>query len=104
MGAVAGTTHGGFGGFDVSSWEVWLNGDGEVNWDIVYMFGYKAINEMSQIDRDLTKSFYNMSDTKLWSYYDGCSEGAVKDGARFKLGLISTVLSLERLECISPSS
>ncbi|KAB8240403.1 Tannase/feruloyl esterase [Aspergillus flavus] len=85
LGAVAGTTHGGFGGFDVSSWEVWLNGDGEVNWDIVYMFGYKAINEMSQIDRDLTKSFYNMSDTKLWSYYDGCSEGAVKDGARFKL-------------------
>ncbi|RAQ45431.1 hypothetical protein AFGD_005779 [Aspergillus flavus] len=33
-----------------------------------------------------------MSDTKLWSYYDGCSEGAVKDGARFKLGLISTHL------------
>ncbi|KAJ5712375.1 tannase and feruloyl esterase [Penicillium malachiteum] len=44
LGAVAGTTDGGFGGFDVSSWEVWLNGDGEVNWDTVYMFGYKAID------------------------------------------------------------
>ena len=56
MGAVAGTTHGGFGGFDVSSWEVWLNGDGEVNWDIVYMLGYKAINEMAdKLDRQVRK-------------------------------------------------
>ncbi|RAK78844.1 tannase and feruloyl esterase [Aspergillus fijiensis CBS 313.89] len=60
MGAVAGTTDGGFGGFDVSSWEVWLNGGGEVNWDTVYMFGYKAIDELSRIGKELTKSFYNM--------------------------------------------
>ncbi|KAB8203459.1 Tannase/feruloyl esterase [Aspergillus parasiticus] len=86
LGAVAGTTDGGFGGFDVSSWEVWLNGDGEVNWDTVYMFGYKAINEMSQIGKDLTKSFYNMSDTKLWSYYDGCSEGGREGWSQVQIG------------------
>ncbi|KAE8341532.1 Tannase/feruloyl esterase [Aspergillus arachidicola] len=85
LGAVAGTTDGGFGGFGVSSWEVWLNGDGEVNWDTVYMFGYKAINEMSQIGKDLTKSFY-MSDTKLWSYYDGCSEGGREGWSQVQIG------------------
>ncbi|RAH87407.1 tannase and feruloyl esterase [Aspergillus japonicus CBS 114.51] len=86
MGAVAGTTDGGFGGFDVSSWEVWLKGDGEVNWDTVYMFGYKAIDELSQIGKAFTKSFYNMSDTKLWSYFDGCFEGGREGWSQVQIG------------------
>ncbi|PYH80090.1 tannase and feruloyl esterase [Aspergillus uvarum CBS 121591] len=86
MGAVAGTTDGGFGGFDVSSWEFWLKGDGEVNWDTVYMFGYKAIDELSQIGKAFTKSFYNMSDTKLWAYFDGCSEGGREGWSQVQIG------------------
>ncbi|KAJ5106618.1 hypothetical protein N7456_003293 [Penicillium angulare] len=86
-GAVAGTTDGGFGGFDVSSYEVWLNGNGSINWDTVYMFGYQAIDELSQIGKFLTKSFYNVSDsTKVWSYYDGCSEGGREGWSQVQIG------------------
>lgn len=39
------------------------------------MFGYQGIYEQTVIGKELTRRFFNMSDTKLYSYYQGCSEG-----------------------------
>ncbi|KAL9105323.1 MAG: hypothetical protein Q9227_009490 [Pyrenula ochraceoflavens] len=74
-GAVAGETDGGFGGFDIDADDVWLLANGTVNWQTVYMFGYQAHHELSTIGKELTKRVYNMSDARLYSYYQGCSEG-----------------------------
>jgi tannase len=74
-GAVAGITDGGFGGFDTSWDAVFLKSNGSINWDSVYMIGYQGIGEMTTIGKDFTKQFYNMSDSKLYTYYQGCSEG-----------------------------
>lgn len=78
-GAAAGTTDGGFGSFSTNSDAVFLIQNGTVNWESLFMFGYQAIHEMTVIGKELTKSFFNMSDTKLYSYYQGCSEGG-RDG------------------------
>ncbi|KAK3076182.1 hypothetical protein LTS18_013696 [Coniosporium uncinatum] len=43
------------------------------------MFGYQAIHELSALGKDFTKNFFNMSDSKLYSYCQGCSEGG-RDG------------------------
>ncbi|CAK7236643.1 hypothetical protein SCUCBS95973_009677 [Sporothrix curviconia] len=75
-GAVTGTTDGGFGGFNVTSNEAWLLANGNVNWETIYMFGYQGIYELGVLGKQLTRNFYNMSDeTRLYSYYQGCSEG-----------------------------
>lgn len=74
-GAVAGLTDGGFGGFDVELDEVFLVANGTVNWQSVFMFGYQAIHEMTVLGKEFTKLFFDMSNTKLYSYYQACSEG-----------------------------
>jgi tannase len=75
-GAVAGTTDGGFGGFDINSDAAFLLENGTVYWQSLFMFGYEAIRELSALGKELTRKFFNMSsDTKLYSYYQGCSEG-----------------------------
>jgi tannase len=74
-GAVSGITDGGFGGFDVQVDEVLLQANGTLNWEAVYMFGYQAHRELSVIGKAFTRQFFNMSNTKLFSYYQGCSEG-----------------------------
>lgn len=78
-GAVAGATDGGFGSFDTSSDAVFLLHNGTVNWQSLFMFGYEAIHELSTLGKEFTRRFFNMSDTKLYSYYQGCSEGG-RDG------------------------
>ncbi|PMD30610.1 tannase and feruloyl esterase [Hyaloscypha variabilis F] len=76
-GAVAGTTDGGFGSFNTQSDAVFLVKNGTVNLESLYMFGYEAHHELSLLGKALTKQFFNMSSTKLYSYYQGCSEGGL---------------------------
>ncbi|KAI9643304.1 hypothetical protein NHQ30_007922 [Ciborinia camelliae] len=79
-GAAAGFTDGGFGGFNVDFNAVFLLANGTINWPSVYMFGYEAIKEMTTIGQPFTQQFYGVSNstgnsTKLYTYYQGCSEG-----------------------------
>ncbi|KAE9400963.1 tannase and feruloyl esterase [Gymnopus androsaceus JB14] len=47
-----------------------------MDWQSIYMFSYQAIHELSVVGKAFTKEFFNMTDTtKLYSYYQGCSEG-----------------------------
>ncbi|KAI9650908.1 hypothetical protein NHQ30_000943 [Ciborinia camelliae] len=39
------------------------------------MFGYQALGELTIIGKSLTKAIYGMGDTKLYTYYEGCSDG-----------------------------
>lgn len=78
-GAVSGATDGGFGNFSIQLDAVWLLDNGTENWEALYMFGYHAIHELTILGQDFTKQFYNMSTDKLYSYYQGCSEGG-RDG------------------------
>jgi tannase len=78
-GAVAGATDGGFGSFSTNFDRVWPLENGTANWNALYMFGYEAIHELSVIGKEFTKQFFDMGNTKLYSYYQGCSEGG-RDG------------------------
>ncbi|CAN8096113.1 unnamed protein product [Discula destructiva] len=74
-GAVAGQTDGGFGVDQQSAINTFLVQDGTIDWQNVYMFGYQAIRELSLVGREFTKVFFEMNDTRLYTYYQGCSEG-----------------------------
>lgn len=75
-GAAAGITDGGFGGFNNQFDSVFLLANGTVNWQSVYMFGYQAHHELSALGKEFTRSFFKMAASKkLYSYYQGCSEG-----------------------------
>ncbi|KAH8647443.1 feruloyl esterase-like protein B precursor [Tricladium varicosporioides] len=74
-GAVAGATDGGFGGFNTNFDAVFLLANGTINWPSVFMFGYQAHHELSLIGKQFTKNFFGMNSTKLYAYYQGCSEG-----------------------------
>ncbi|CAI7605219.1 unnamed protein product [Penicillium palitans] len=69
-GAASGFTDGGFGSMDTDFDSVFLLSNGTINWPIVYMFGYRAINEMTVIGKQVTRNFYDVSDSTK-----GCSEG-----------------------------
>jgi tannase len=68
-GAVGGASSAGYDALDGIAYDgVALYGNGSVNWDATYMFGYQALGEMTQIGKPLTKAFYGMSDdTKLYT-------------------------------------
>ncbi|CAG7948713.1 unnamed protein product [Penicillium salamii] len=75
-GAVGGATSAGYDAFDNSYDDVVLYGNGTINWDATYMFGYQALGEMTKIGKVLTRGFYGMSSsTKVYTYYEGCSDG-----------------------------
>ncbi|KAJ5621745.1 tannase subunit [Penicillium herquei] len=74
-GAATGRTDGGFGGFDVEFDGVFPLANGTSNLEALYMFGYQAHSEMSSIGKAFTKNFFGLGDSKLYSYYQGCSEG-----------------------------
>lgn len=79
-GASAGATDGGFGGFSHQFDSVFPLANGSANYESLYMFGYQAIHELGLVGKELTKNFFQMSNsTKLYSYYQGCSEGG-RDG------------------------
>lgn len=77
-GAVAGSTDGGFGSFNNELTDVILYANGTLNYDALYMFGYRAIGEQTMIGKELAKNFYK-TDEKIYTYYQGCSEGG-RDG------------------------
>ncbi|KAK4230002.1 putative tannase subunit protein [Podospora fimiseda] len=81
-GAASGTTDGGFGGWDKDLSAAILRANGVLNYDAMAAYGYKAIHEMSVIGKELTRKFYNTggsglnsTNTKIYSYFNGCSEG-----------------------------
>ncbi|CAL5869549.1 uncharacterized protein PFLUO_LOCUS3779 [Penicillium psychrofluorescens] len=76
-GAVGGATSAGYDALDgVSYDEVVLYGNGSINWDATYMFGYQALGEMTKLGKYVTKGFYGQSSSsKLYTYFEGCSDG-----------------------------
>jgi tannase len=76
VGAVSGITDGGFGNFDTQWDAVFLLANDTINWQATYMFGYQAHHELAFLGKELARNFYNVSsDQKVYSYYQGCSEG-----------------------------
>ncbi|KAI0206927.1 tannase and feruloyl esterase [Astrocystis sublimbata] len=76
VGAVAGITDGGFGSFDTPYDAAFLLANGTVNWQATYMFGYQAHHELATLGKQFTRNLFNVSsDERLYSYYQGCSEG-----------------------------
>jgi tannase len=74
-GAATGTTDAGFGSFSTNFDAVFLAANGSVNWEAVYMFGYKGLGECTTIGKAFTSNFFDMGSEKLFAYYQGCSEG-----------------------------
>ncbi|GAB1729595.1 hypothetical protein NU195Hw_g723t1 [Hortaea werneckii] len=76
-GAAGGATGAGYGSLDGTSFDdAILYGNGSINWDATYMFGYQALGEMTIVGKPLTQAFYGMANgTKLYTYYEGCSDG-----------------------------
>ncbi|KAI1767196.1 feruloyl esterase-like protein B precursor [Hypoxylon sp. FL1150] len=76
VGAVSGITDGGFGNFNTQYDSAFLLAPGTVNWQATYMFGYQAHHELATLGKQFTRNFFNVSlDDKVYSYYQGCSEG-----------------------------
>ncbi|RMX97149.1 hypothetical protein D0868_10798 [Hortaea werneckii] len=76
--AASGCTDGGLGSFGNGLTDAPLKGNGSINYDAVYNFGYLSIHEMTVIGQGLVTNIYGTS-SKLYSYYQGCSEGG-RDG------------------------
>ncbi|KAF2119681.1 Tannase/feruloyl esterase [Lophiotrema nucula] len=75
-GAVAGVTDGGFGSFSTQLDAIFLLANGTINYEPLFMFGYRAIGEQTKVGKALAKNFFSMNSTeKLYTYYQGCSEG-----------------------------
>lgn len=75
-GAVSGSSDVGYDGFNsVTLDEVVLNGNGSLNWDNINMFSYQAWGETTLVGQYITKALYGLGDTKLYSYFEGCSDG-----------------------------
>ncbi|KAG9590651.1 tannase, partial [Aureobasidium melanogenum] len=55
--------------------EVALAGNGSINWDATYMFSYQALGEMTKVGKYITEGFYGLNNTKVYTYYEGCSDG-----------------------------
>jgi tannase len=71
-GAAAGCTDGGMGwGSQLN--DIVLKANGSLDYDLVNNFGYLSIHEMTELGKAMSKNIYNSS--KLYSYYQGCSEG-----------------------------
>ncbi|CAK7242203.1 MAG: hypothetical protein STHCBS139747_003683 [Sporothrix thermara] len=75
-GASAGTTDGGFGGFNAQVTDKVLLGNGTLSDEAVYSFGYRSIHELTVLGKQLTRNFFGMgTNDTLYSYYQACSEG-----------------------------
>jgi tannase len=73
-GATGGVTDAGYDAFSYSYDEVFLYGNGSINWDATYMFAYQALGELTIIGKPLSQAFYSSSD-KVYTYFEGCSDG-----------------------------
>lgn len=76
VGAVSGITDGGFGSFNTQFDAAFFLANGSVNWEAVDMFGFQAHHELATLGKEFTKNLFNVTScTKLYAYYQGCSEG-----------------------------
>ncbi|KAH6625929.1 Tannase/feruloyl esterase [Boeremia exigua] len=75
IGAASGATAAGYDAFDYSYDEKVLYGNGSINWDATYAFAYTALGELTKIGKPLTQAFYGLNDTKIYTYFEGCSDG-----------------------------
>ncbi|KAG7879742.1 hypothetical protein KL938_003795 [Ogataea parapolymorpha] len=70
------TSTAGYDAFDYSLDEVFLYGNGSINWDATYMFSYQALGELTVVGKYLAREFYGLAqDEKLYTYFEGCSDG-----------------------------
>jgi tannase len=74
-GAASGATSAGYDAFNNSYDEVVLYGNGTINWDATYAFAYTALGELTKIGKPLTQAFYGNSTNKVYTYFEGCSDG-----------------------------
>jgi tannase len=74
-GAASGATAAGYDAFDYSYDEKVLYGNGSINWDATYAFAYTALGELTKIGKPLTQGFYGLNETKVYTYFEGCSDG-----------------------------
>lgn len=72
-GAVAGITDGGFGGFAATFDEVFWQND-TIDYEPLFIMGYKGICEQTIIGKAFTQQFFNSS-SGPYTYYQSCSEG-----------------------------
>jgi tannase len=73
-GAVFGITGGGFGGFAATFDEVFLLANDTIDYEPLFMMGYKGIYEQTIIGKAFTQQLYNSSSVP-YTYYQSCSEG-----------------------------
>lgn len=71
-GAAASSTDGGFGVNQSNAIATFLVQNGTLDWHNIFMFGYQAIREQSLLGRAFTQNFFNMTSTKLYTYYQVC--------------------------------
>lgn len=74
-GAASGATSAGYDAFNYDFDEKVLYGNGSINWDATYAFAYTALGELTKIGKPLTGAFYGQNGTKLYTYFEGCSDG-----------------------------
>ena len=74
-GAASGATSAGYDAFNFSFDEKVLYGNGSINWDATYAFAYTALGELTKIGKPFTQAFYGAQDTKIHTYFEGCSDG-----------------------------
>lgn len=91
-GAAAGQTDGGFGDDQTDALATFLVGNGTVDWQNVYMFGYQAIRELSLLGREFTKNFFELNDTRLYTYYQVCTPTIL----RFARSLLTSLSGMLR--------
>ncbi|KPI35961.1 Tannase [Cyphellophora attinorum] len=56
----------------------WAISDGNIDWNMLHMFGIRAIEDMTRIGKAVTRHYYSRShtgDRKIPSYWNGCSTG-----------------------------
>ncbi|THZ55951.1 Tannase 30 kDa subunit [Aureobasidium pullulans] len=100
-GAVGAATSAGYDAFDYSYDEVLLAGNGSINWDATYMFSYQALGEMTKVGKYITEGFYGMNNTKVYTYYEGCSDGG-REGPAVNWMTIGMVRYLDSLQTTLP--
>ncbi|KAH7071298.1 Tannase/feruloyl esterase [Paraphoma chrysanthemicola] len=74
-GAASGATSAGYDAFNYSYDEKVLYGNGSINWDATYAFAYVALGELTKIGKPITQAFYGLNDSKVYTYFEGCSDG-----------------------------
>lgn len=74
-GAASGATGASYDAFNNAYDAKVLYGNGSINWDATYDFAYVALGELNTIGKPLTQAFYGLNNTRIYTYFEGCSDG-----------------------------